>query len=437
MNNLKHAFCFLTLTLFFGCSFLDTEDDKTVLIKKDRAALNENVSNYKAILYKYFKVNYKISSLDNQKLETLKTKNPEIEALSETFNELMQASNLQEEKADLSVLDYIKLYRSFTKTKNQIKNFNEDILPSSTEIDNPTTTFTEEEIETQKATEHIVFAGLSLLLKDLGLPVCFYELSMVNPEAIPDGEFKAAFLIARNLMLYQNELYYLSEHELTQNIKWIQDNPDAKFDTTLKLTASTEVKLVSKTRAKVLILNHLLRGLDRLKMDNEISEKEALDDFEAIIKIARQSGLDNEITQAVEVYFYLKKEDLEKAILALKKLNKSEMLSQKEKKTIHEAISYLENRETGKVLNGVYDKFFLSKIVVSYVLAQAKEIDWQKVLEENNIKVPEEILQSSKTIKDFIENINKFTTEENLEKAKQEIESKGKYLWNKTKDLLE
>lgn len=113
------------------------------------------------------------------------------------------------------------------------------------------------------------------------------------------------------------------------------------------------------------------------------------------------------------------------------------MLSLDEKARLGESIEYVENREPGKVLNGFYDKYFLSKIATKYMLSLLAEVDWQKIMEEQNVPYTKEMFATVDNFKSFIENYNKYTSSENLEKAGDEIMKQGEGLWDKTKGLLD
>ena len=141
-------------------------------------------------------------------------------------------------------------------------------------------------------------------------------------------------------------------------------------------------------------------------------------------------GLDNEVVWSVETYLYLKKEKNDKAIASLKKLKTSNLLSSSDKATIDESITYLENRKPESVLNGVYDKYFLSKIATKYMLSILTKIDWEKVLKEQNIQGTEQIFN---TLRNFEDLIKKF---ENYPSTK-DIEEKTSNLWDKAKELTE
>ncbi|WP_299114908.1 hypothetical protein [uncultured Winogradskyella sp.] len=427
--------------LLNGCSFFENEETKEQLVEKDKINLNKEVSTNKALLYKFIKVSFKFSYCEENEAQRVIESHPEVNDMYEGASALMEILDKSIDdngnKKELSVIDYINIYRNFTKTKNATTDFDEDVLPSFFQSTNPELRAKEEESQKIKALEHGVFACLSLALKSLAQPICFYELSKIEPEALPEEAYKINLITARNIMLFVKGLYYLSEYELTENIDWINANPDVDFKGLYYIPSHLKPTLGGKERTIILIHNYILRGLDRLKMDDEASEKEALKDFETTIKIAEEAQIENEIIQAVATYFYLKNEDSEKAIYSLKKLKTSKILLSREKKSIDEAIIYLEKRESGKVLNGIYDKGFLGKIVISYIFAQAKEVDWEKVLKENGIEIPEEVTENFAIIEDLVSKLNEYSDEEAIQNTKEAVKNKGLDLWEKSKNILE
>ncbi|OEK09528.1 hypothetical protein A8C32_12530 [Flavivirga aquatica] len=165
-------------------------------------------------------------------------------------------------------------------------------------------------------------------------------------------------------------------------------------------------------------------------MERDIDEKRALEDFEIFLKDAKEIGLDNEIIWSIETYLYLKNEENEKAVASLSKLKTSKLLSSNEKEKIDESIEYLKNRKSGKVLNGIYDKYFLSKIATKYMFSILSQVDWKKVLKEQNVPHTEDMFKTIEVLKEFIENLNKYSSTDNLKKT-------GESLWNKAKELVE
>lgn len=240
----------------------------------------------------------------------------------------------------------------------------------------------------------------------------------------------------RGFLFFEKGLYYLSEDEISRNIDWLNNNEEVDLPYTRAMFQWGNLNN-QQTHLGLHSLNHLFRGFDRLMMDREIDEKRALEDFEMFLKDAKEIGMDNEIVWSIETYLYLKNEENEKAILALKKLKTSTLLSSDDKEKLDESIEYVKNRKPGEVLNGVYDKYFLSKIATKYMFSILSKVDWKKVMKEQNVPHTEEIFKTMDNLKGFIENLEKYASTENLKEAGEDLKNKGESLWNKAKELAE
>jgi len=172
-------------------------------------------------------------------------------------------------------------------------------------------------------------------------------------------------------------------------------------------------------------------------MKREIDEKRALEDFEMFLKDAKKIGLDNEIVWSVETYLYLKNEENEKAIIALTKLKTSNLLSFNDKEKIDESIEYVKNRKPGEVFNGIYVKYFLSKIATKYMFSILAKVDWEKVMIEQNVPHTKEIFKTVDNFKNLIEKLEKYSSTESLKENGENLKNKGQSLWNKAKELAE
>jgi len=224
---------------------------------------------------------------------------------------------------------------------------------------------------------------------------------------------------------------YLAEEDLTQNIKYIEKTRNADFSNYYWYLYG---KNISKQQSQdiSLAINHLLRGIDRLIIGNE-KEQGALDDFQAFLNICNYLGVQTELTLAIETYLHLKNEDSERAINSLQRLKQSTMFSEKEKKSIDESIGYLQNRESGKVLNSVYDKYFLSKIVMKYTWNKTKELDWRRFMKKQGFENVDATFNKIEATKEFIKNLEKYTTEDGLREASKQLKEGSEELWNTAK----
>ncbi|WP_299680998.1 short-chain dehydrogenase [uncultured Dokdonia sp.] len=429
---------FFTFILSISCS--NKEETDIQLLEKDKKQLVESLDAYKVSSYKFGKILIRASIAEDtisKDFQDFKTNFQEI------FDILMKHDHLEE--SSLSILDYIKLYRDYKKVEGFIIETDEDIFPTLTEVfmytHGGSTTqqpiyFEEEKKINIQNTEHAILSAIVLLSKDLGKEISLYECSKTNPESLPDSEIKTLLQYYRGFLFFDKELYYLSENEITRNIHWLNKNKEINLPYTRALFQWGNLDN-QKTHTGLHALNHVFRGFDRLRMDREIDEKRALEDFAIFLEDANQIGLNNEITWSIETYLYLKNEEHEKAISSLTKLKASTLLSSKDKNNIDQSIEYLKNRESGKVLNGVYDKYFLGKIATKYMFSILSQVDWKKFLEEQEVPHTNEMFETIDRLKKFLEDFDTYTSAEQLKESGEKLRNKGENLWDKAKGLVE
>ena len=71
------------------------------------------------------------------------------------------------------------------------------------------------------------------------------------------------------------------------------------------------------------------------------------------------------------------------------------------------------------------------------MLSILRQIDWKKVLKEQNVPHTEEIFKTLDNLKNIIENIEKYGRTEALQETRKEISNHGKGLWGKLKEIAE
>ncbi|WP_430410980.1 hypothetical protein [Kordia sp.] len=429
---MKNFFYHITIIAFIcslnSCSFL--EDDNLTPIEKERLELEESVYSYKVLFWKYMKMTFKAKDINEDN-------HPELLPVKEKLGNIQNVYDMYDKKIEndeLSPLDYITVYKDFTEIKDYIKETDEDILPSIFKGGTPEKKLTpEEEIKLRKSTEHLVLSVVSMFSRDLGKEIALYEITKVDVENAPESEEKCVFRLFRAMLFFEKGMTYLAAADLTQNINYIEKSRTADF---LDYYWYLYGKNISRQNAQDLSLgiNYLLRGIDRLRIGGE-KEQGALEDFQAFLNIMNHLGVQTELTLAIETYLHLKKEDSEKAITSLLKLRQSKMLTDKEKKSIDEAVGYLKNRESGKVLNTVYDKYFLSKIVMKYTWNTVKELNWRRLMKEKGFNNTDAVFEKIDATTEFIKNLEKLTTEDGINEAGKELKEGSEELWDKAKDF--
>ncbi len=433
--------------LFILCSCSTEDKTDTALLEKDKEALIENLDAGKVAGYKFGKILIRASAkrdstfysqdgteIDAEEFIKFKTN------LDKTFKKLDKLSKNEE----LSVLEYISIYRDYKKMQDFIMETDEDVFPTLTESLNSTYGDPSEntpylkglEKKEAEAFEHAILSAIVLLSKDLGKEVALYECSKTQPEFLADSELKTLIQYFRGFVFFEKGLYYLSEDEITRNINWLDANQDVDLPLTRSMFKWGNLDN-KQTHIGFHSINHLFRGFDRLMMDREIDAERALEDFELFISDSKKLGLDNEVVWSIETYLYLKNEDNEKAITSLQKLKTSAFVSNSDKVNIDASIDYLKNREPDKVLNGFYDKYFLSKIATKYIFSILSAMDWEKVLIENNVSHTKEIFEMIETLKTLSQKIDDQLSGKALEEAGQSLKEKSSSLFDKAKGLFD
>ncbi|HEX2900149.1 MAG TPA: short-chain dehydrogenase [Bacteroidia bacterium] len=429
------------LTASCGRELTDAE-----LLARDRAALADHLNSNKVLSYKFCKLILRSASMPGS--EDAKTR--EFQAIATP----LYARMLKVDRggmAALGVSDYIGLYTDYLGLKDFVLETDEDEFPTLIEALNlsyhagteaSTFRLTKEDKLLYQNVEHAGLSGLVMLSKDLGRSIALYECAETEPQFLPDGEAKTLLQFYRGFIFFQAGFYYISQEALTTNIDWLTAHVQSPLPF-MQETFDLDQLNTAKAHIAFRGFNYLMRGFDRTMMEREIDEERALDDFEHFIADAKEVGLDNELVWVVEAYLHMKREEHEKAIVALKKLRVSPLLSEDERETIDETIAYLDDREAGKALNKVYDNVFMGKIVVTYMLAKLKDVDWQALMKEHNVPHTDEIFGTVANLQTTIQNIDRYTDTDTISKVGMEVgkdvvegvEKESKNLWEKAKDL--
>ncbi len=424
---MKNTILILLLILSFGCSDEGKTDKE--LLERDIKTLAKSLDSYKITTYKFGKIIIRASA----EKDTISSEFQSFKSdIDEIFSKIVKYN---ENPSSLTILDYITIYRNYKNMKDFINETDEDIFPTLFDAFNlaygDSLSKKREYVKGKKKIyvqniEHAILSAIVILSKDLGKEVSMYECYKTKPELLPNSEIKTLLQYFRGFLFFEKKLYYLSESEISRNIEWLNNNKDVDLPYTRALFKWGNLNN-KQTHIGLHSLNHLFRGFDRLMMERQIDEKRALEDFEMFLKDTKSIGLDNEIVWSIETYLYLKHEENEKAIASLTKLKTSDLFSSGDKEKIDEAIEYLKNRKPGKVLNGLYDKAFLGKIATKYMFSILSQVNWKKILKE---QYTEEIFKTFKNWQNFRENLDKYSSAENLKNT-------GKNLFDQAKKLTE
>lgn len=428
----------LFISAFTSCSTKEKTDKE--LLDIDKKALAKSLDSYKVFPYKFGKILIRSSVAKDTISAEFKSFKKDIDRLSKKlFNHNIKSPE------ELSFLDYLSIYRDYKRMEDFVMKTDEDLFPPLSDVFNvvygdsisknrPYLKGKEKQIV--ENLEHSVLSAIVILSKDLGKEVSLYESSKTKPELLPDTEMKTLLQYFRGFLFFEKGLYYLSEDEISRNINWLNNNKDVDLPYTRAMFSWGNLTN-EQTHIGIHSLNHLFRAFDRLMMNRDIDEERALADFEMFLKDSKEIGIDNEVIWSIETYLYLKNDENDKAIASLTKLKSSNLLSVKDKNSIDESIEYLKNKNTESVLNGFYDKYFLSKIATKYMFAVFAEVDWKLIMEAQNVPHTEEMFAVVDKFTEMTTNLNKYTTTERLKEIGGGIKDKGISLFDKAKQLVE
>ena len=432
--NYKGISFILFLGILLSCSKPETDAE---LLALDQKKLVENLDYDKITFYKFAKIAIRASAVQD-------TTKEEYQKFGKNMQHLLNAMHKVDAKGDesISAIDALLIYKDYQSVKSFVKETDEDIFPTLVEgingLNNNGAKFQllsgNEKTQAQNI-EHAILSTIVLATRSFGQPFALYECSKTQPEKLPDHETKTLLEFVRGFLFFSNNLYYLSEDGLSRNINWLDKNEKIPLPYTKAFFGWRNLS-DEQTHTAFHSMNYLFRGFDRLMMERKVDEERALDDFEKFLVDTKKLGLETELTLAIESYLYLKREDKEKAIVALTKLNKSPLLSNSEHEALEKTIAYVNDREADKALNGVYDKVFLSKIATKYMISILAKIDWEKVLKENNVPHTDEIFATIHKVQKISNSVSSYTNDKTIEKGKTELKKKGSDLINGAKDLF-
>lgn len=438
-KSIKYALAVYTifLSLCSSCSSKEKTDEE--LLALDKKELVKSLDSYKVFPYKFGKILIR-SSIEKDTISTeFRSFKKDIDRLSSK----LLSHNIKEQKK-LSLLDYISIYRDYKKMESFVMKTDEDMFPTVIDalniaygdsIRKKRPYYKGKQKEMIQNLEHFVLSAIVILSKDVGKEISLYECSKTNPDLLPDSEIKTLLQYFRGFLFFEKGLYYLSEDEISRNITWLNNNKGISLPYTRALFQWGNFN-DEQTHTGIHALNHLFRAFDRLMMNREVDEKRSLEDFEIFLKDANVIGLNNEITWAIETYLYIKNEKKENAIASLQKLKKSELLSSKEKLKIEESITYLKERESGSILNKVYDKYFLSKIATKYMFSVLAKVEWKKIMKENEVPYVDEMFVVIDNVRYMLSQLQLYMSAEGIKEAGKNIKDEGSKLFDKAKDLL-
>ncbi len=370
-----------------SCSKQDPlEKERTEFLKslEDNTALT--VYRGVKISLRSFPINQKMQHVDSL-LSKIENKSAGYENVSIYTVHLLNAFfGLGKENKSISVSDAFELYKAFNKLKQELKGKDEDDLPTLLEVilylnavqDNPENSLLSV-IKWNNSKEHLVLSAVLMGAKPLPASFQLYETSKLEIPELENTEIKPLAAIFKGVVFMRNKWNYLSEEALTQGIESLDaGNLTFEYPSAPPFFEGSKIEGREAEIVQLHALSYLLRGYARVRMDNPKKNEQGVEDLEMFLKDAEKIGADDELVWLAGAYVAIKKEDTEGAIVYLDKLQASDQFTENEKNAIEEAIAYIQDRQKGKALNVLYDKFFIGKLVVSYLYRYSIKTGWYK-----------------------------------------------------------
>ncbi|PWS31903.1 short-chain dehydrogenase [Pedobacter paludis] len=423
---------FLSVILLSSCS---REKTDKVLLELDQKKLEENINYDKIVFYKFAKIAVRSTAVEDTTIADYQKFSKQTQSVLRTMKSVNPNS-----KESISVIDALLMYKEYRSVKSFVKATDEDLFPPLSNgfiamyTGSKSNTSIIPEISKAKFqnVEHAVLSMAVLTTRDLGQPFALYECSKTQPELLDDCEIKTLLEFVRGFLFFSNNLYYLSEDGISRNINWLNKNEDIPLPYTKAFFGWGNLS-DAQTHTAFHGMNHLFRGLDRLRMERKIDEERSLEDFEDFLKDMDKLGLQNELVWAVESYLYLKKENPEKAIPALTKLKSSPLFSESEREVFEQTVGYVKDRKSDAALKGVYDKAFLGKVASKYMLSILSKVNWEKVMQDQGVPHTKEIFAGINKFKELSNSVSSYTQPSTIDKGKKEITKQGSELLEKAK----
>lgn len=434
----------LSLAIFTGCG--KKEDP----LERERRELAERLKGTKVSLYIGFKV--ALRGLPRAQM-TSASNREEREKVVESANTAWDARDLyllgfdllsRESNTDTtaytaetwSIGDYWTFAKEFYELEKALEKVDEDEFPTILQNLQPVydvSTGTQSDFAWYtNSHEHALLAVLLLASQQAPAELAFYEVSLLRPAELEDPILVLGSYAVRSAVFMKEDYNYLSEYEATMYLSAVDVYRDALIAQSAEpVFGGTNANSDEQKYAQYHLPGALLRGVARYRIGDE---EGSMEDLGAFLQDAETIGLEGEIVWAIGAYVSLYQEDNARALSYLGKLKQSEVLGNREKEFVTEIEGYVNEREPGKAMNMIFDKWFMGELVVKMIVSYAGDVDWHQQIESTG---PGKALFNLGD--DLVEEYNQiaqYVTPDGLAKQGEALLEKGDELKEKGKDLF-
>jgi hypothetical protein len=397
---------FISITLFFSCG---KKNDEEALRKAEEKRILAQLNNPKVELYKAMKIALRSTATVG--------KNPELDKARQSMFNLVGSvfkSNPSDKSVEINPVELIVIAKEVYDSKETLLKTDEDSLP--TLLANIFYLFTNSSqikssyfpISYNNNSEHMILSLLWQTTPSAPKDFALYEIYKSNENNIDDLSMRLVYQLCKSFVFYENTFYYHSFDKSNEYLKFMESNKDMISKTPIISVADQNIVASEQNYYQLHAMGLIIRALNEREMDKK---EESLNDMELFLEDMEKGGLDNELTWLVSTYVYVSKEEYEKALPAIEKLEKSNLISKPEKQAISELKGYIKSRKKGSALNVITDKLAFGKIAVNLLSNRLKSskqlLDLEKSKEGKKlIQVQEEMNTKMNYLEDSKKSLN-------------------------------
>lgn len=227
-------------------------------------------------------------------------------------------------------------------------------------------TFSEDE-------EHLFLGATYYVSHKVPPAFMLYEIYRVHDDRLRSTEMRIGSKLLKSIAWIENDWPYHAELASTEYIALFDKEKNYLLTTPLPAIDTSSNPSPETSWHQWRAIGFALRGVAHMKMEDKEKQELMYEDFDAFMKDAEAGGLDNELTWSIGAIVAVKKEDKEKALGYLGKLENSKVLSSEEKQAAREIKVYVEQRNNESALNTIYDKLAIARIAGAYAVHRANE----------------------------------------------------------------
>lgn len=391
--------------VFSSCS------DKESLKEKEMKKMQEQLSGVKVDFYKAVKVTVRSTAAMPNDPEFVKARKAMLSLATGLFQyQVGPDGQVIRDSSRMDVMDIFTMAKTFYSAKDVLLKTDEDSLP--TIVENVLFIMSGLKSSDLKSFgyfnnynanyEHAILGATWTASHVAPKEFALYEFYKTDEDKISDKEMMVVVKIAKALIFLNNEYYYHSKEKSDQYLESVEANKEY-FIKNPFMTIFPEAANITPEHQyyQLHCLGYIMRSLAEVEMD---MQDEADEDMVKFVEEAEKGGGDNELIWMVGAYNNIKKEDKEKALVYLNKLEKSDKIGAPEKQAVTDIKKYMEDRDSEKALTKFKDKFALMSI--SYDLLKARLAETKQIQEFKKSKEGDKFFGIQKAIDDKSELVN-------------------------------